>query len=215
MKKLNWCRVGRDIWRFSCKAAKLTRTSLPSFMRNIAAFWLHTKLQKTVSYFVDGLWSASRPIEKKNGQEHWVIDSLSDFEARETEHGDIGFHTAVRWLSLRKVLKRVWEQKLKHFVRRKAIVFQISHMTNARQIFRGFFFYWCALINELNSKLQDQNLICELHTLWWRLWECCNLFQTSWRAPFVLTCQQWKKLYHPLIASAGTHPCLEPCMLTF
>lgn len=180
---------------------------------SIAAFWLHTKLQKTVSHFlmgslstiVGGLWSASKPIEKKNGQGHWVIDSLSDFEARETEHGDIGFHTAVRWLSLRKVLKRVWEQKLKHFVRRKAIVFQMSHMTN----------YWCALINELNSKLQDQNLICELHTLWWRLWECCNLFQTSWRAAFVLTCQQWKKSHHPLIASGGTHPCLETCMLTF
>lgn len=141
-EKTQLVQSGKGYLKIFLQSCKINKDFFTKFHEehSIAAFWLHTKLQKTVSHFVDGLWSASRPIEKKNGQEHWVIDSLSDFEARETEHGDIGFHTAVRWLSLRKVLKRVWEQKLKHFVRRKAIVFQISHMTNARQLFRGFFF---------------------------------------------------------------------------
>lgn len=32
-------------------------------------------------------------------------------EEHETEHSDIGYHAAVRWLSLGKVLKRVWDLK--------------------------------------------------------------------------------------------------------
>lgn len=148
------------------------------------AFWSILNKQSTMGGYAFSLVLLVRAwrqcnifcsITDKDDLIHWLWRKL----IFKVEHGAIGFHTAVRWLSLRKVLKRVWEQKLKHFVRRKAIVFQISHMTN----------YWCALINELNSKLQDQNLICELHTLWWRLWECCNLYQTSWRAAFVLTCQ--------------------------
>ena len=32
-------------------------------------------------------------------------------EEHDTEHGDIGYHTAVRWLSLGKVFKRVWDMR--------------------------------------------------------------------------------------------------------
>lgn len=36
-------------------------------------------------------------------------------DERETEHGDIGYHTSVRWLGLGKALRRIWDLKAEIF----------------------------------------------------------------------------------------------------
>lgn len=52
----------------------------------------------------------------------------STLEYSETDHGDTGYHTAVRWFSQGKVLKRMWNLRadilVLSFVRGKA---RISH----------------------------------------------------------------------------------------
>ncbi|GCC21067.1 hypothetical protein chiPu_0019534 [Chiloscyllium punctatum] len=76
-------------------------------------------------------------------------------EENETEHRDIGYHTAVRWLSLGKVLKSVWDprEEIQDFCVKKGN--GIPQLSDADWITDlGFAVDVTALMNELNVKLQ-------------------------------------------------------------
>lgn len=85
----------------------------------------------------------------------------------ETEHGDIGYHTAVRWLNLGKVLKRVWDLKaeIREFCEKKGE--DIPELSDADWMADlAFAVDVTALMNELNTKLQGKGLFAhEIYTL--------------------------------------------------
>ncbi|XP_071063277.1 general transcription factor II-I repeat domain-containing protein 2B-like [Pseudochaenichthys georgianus] len=85
-------------------------------------------------------------------------------EEHETEHRDIGYHTAIRWLSLGKVLKRVWDLKaeIQEFCEKKG-----SELSDEDWIADfAFAVDVTALMNELNTKLQGKGLfVHEMHSL--------------------------------------------------
>ncbi|KAJ4928431.1 hypothetical protein JOQ06_016223, partial [Pogonophryne albipinna] len=76
-------------------------------------------------------------------------------EEHETEHSDIGYHTAVRWLSLGKVLKRVWDLKaeIQEFCEKKGKYIPELSDEDWMADF-AFAVDVTALMNELNTKLQ-------------------------------------------------------------
>ncbi|XP_070406856.1 general transcription factor II-I repeat domain-containing protein 2-like [Nothobranchius furzeri] len=88
-------------------------------------------------------------------------------EEHETEHSDIGYHTAVRWLSLGKVLKRVWDLKaeIREFCERKGK--DIPELSDEDWLADfAFAVDVTALMNELNTKLQGKGLfVHEMHSL--------------------------------------------------
>ncbi|XP_044075180.1 general transcription factor II-I repeat domain-containing protein 2B-like [Siniperca chuatsi] len=88
-------------------------------------------------------------------------------EEHESEHSDIGYHTAVRWLSLGKVLKRVWDLKaeIREFCERKGK--DIPELSDEDWIADfAFAVDVTALMNELNTKLQGKGLfVHEMHSL--------------------------------------------------
>ncbi|GCC20672.1 hypothetical protein chiPu_0019237 [Chiloscyllium punctatum] len=80
-------------------------------------------------------------------------------EENETEHCDIGYHTAVRWLSLGKMLKSVWElrEEIQDFCVKKGN--GIPQLSDADWIADlGFAVDVTALMNKLNVKLQCKGL---------------------------------------------------------
>lgn len=88
-------------------------------------------------------------------------------EEHETEHSDISYHIAVRWLSLGKVLKRVWDLKaeIREFCEKKGKdIPQLSHKDWMADF--AFAVEVTVLMNELNTKLQDKGLfVHEMHSL--------------------------------------------------
>ncbi|XP_074492937.1 general transcription factor II-I repeat domain-containing protein 2A-like [Sebastes fasciatus] len=80
-------------------------------------------------------------------------------EEHETEHGDIGYHTAVRWLSLGKVLERVWDLRaeIQEFCEKRGK--DIPELSDADWMTDlAFAVDVTALMNELNTKLQGKGL---------------------------------------------------------
>ena len=78
-------------------------------------------------------------------------------EEHETEHGDMGYHTAVRWLSLGKVLKRVRDLRaeIQVFCEKKGK--DIPELSDADWVADfAFAVDVTALINELNTTLQGK-----------------------------------------------------------
>lgn len=88
-------------------------------------------------------------------------------EEHESEHSDIGYHTSVRWLSLGKVLKRVWDLKaeIQEFCETKGKA--IPELADEdRMADFAFAVDVTALMNELNTKLQGKGLfVHEMHSL--------------------------------------------------
>ncbi|XP_071398745.1 general transcription factor II-I repeat domain-containing protein 2A-like, partial [Centroberyx affinis] len=88
-------------------------------------------------------------------------------EEHETEQSDIGYHTAVRWLSLGKVLKRVWDLKaeIREFCEKKGK--DIPELSDEDWMADfAFAVIVTALMNELNTKLQGKGLfVHEMHSL--------------------------------------------------
>ncbi|KAK2828937.1 hypothetical protein Q5P01_019971 [Channa striata] len=88
-------------------------------------------------------------------------------EEHESEHSDIGYHTAVRWLSLGKVLKRVWDLKaeIQEFCEKKGK--DIPELSDEHWMADfAFAVDVTALMNELNTKLQGNGLfVHEMHSL--------------------------------------------------
>ncbi|XP_072416387.1 general transcription factor II-I repeat domain-containing protein 2A-like [Chiloscyllium punctatum] len=81
-------------------------------------------------------------------------------EENETEHRDIGYHTAVRWLSLGKMLKSVWDlrEEIQDFCVKKGN--GIPQLSDADLIADlAFAVDVIALMNELNVKLQCKVLL--------------------------------------------------------
>ncbi|KAJ8259903.1 hypothetical protein GJAV_G00174760 [Gymnothorax javanicus] len=89
-------------------------------------------------------------------------------EEHETEHSDIGYHTAVRWLSLGKVLKRVWDLKAniqEFFYEKKGKGIPELSDEDWMADF-AFAVDVTALMNELNTKLQGKGFfVHEMHSL--------------------------------------------------
>jgi len=80
-------------------------------------------------------------------------------EESETEHRDIPYHAAVRWLSLGKVLKRVWDlrEEIQDFcVKKGNDIPQLSDADWMADL--GFAVDVTALMSELNVKLQGKGL---------------------------------------------------------
>ncbi|KAF1374389.1 hypothetical protein PFLUV_G00228590 [Perca fluviatilis] len=87
-------------------------------------------------------------------------------EEHETEQSDIGYHTAVRWLSLGKVLKRVWDLKeIREFCEKKGK--DIPELSDEDWMADfAFAVDVTAMMNELNTKLQGKGLfVHEMHSL--------------------------------------------------
>ncbi|KAK0137979.1 General transcription factor II-I repeat domain-containing protein 2B [Merluccius polli] len=91
---------------------------------------------------------------------------VSLLEEQESEHGDVRYHTAVRWLSLGKVLKRFWvlKSEIKEFCEMKGKTIPelsdkdwVADLTFAVDV--------TAMMNELNTQLQGKGLFAhEMHS---------------------------------------------------
>ncbi|XP_039623539.1 general transcription factor II-I repeat domain-containing protein 2A-like [Polypterus senegalus] len=92
---------------------------------------------------------------------------VSLLEEPESEHSDIGYQTAVRWLSLGKVLKRVWvlRAEIQDFCEKKDK--EIPELSDTHWIADlAFAIDVTALMNELNTKLQGKSLFAhEMYSL--------------------------------------------------
>lgn len=88
-------------------------------------------------------------------------------EEQDNEHVDIRYHTAVRWLSLGKVLKRFWDLKaeIEEFCEIKGK--NIPELSDVDWIADlAFAVDVTTLMNELNTKLQGKDLfVHEMHSL--------------------------------------------------
>ncbi|KAF7246160.1 General transcription factor II-I repeat domain-containing protein 2B [Varanus komodoensis] len=88
-------------------------------------------------------------------------------EEHESEHGDLGYQTAVRWLSLGKVLKRVWDLRaeIQEFCEKKGR--DITELSDANWMADlAFAVDVTALMNELYTKLQGKGLFAhEMYSL--------------------------------------------------
>lgn len=88
-------------------------------------------------------------------------------EEHESEHSDISYQTAVRWLSLGKVLKRVWDLKaeIQEFCEKKGK--DIPELSDEDWMADfAFAVDVTTLMNELNTKLQGKGLfVHEMHSL--------------------------------------------------
>ncbi|XP_075907338.1 general transcription factor II-I repeat domain-containing protein 2B-like [Nelusetta ayraudi] len=88
-------------------------------------------------------------------------------EEHETEQRNIGYHIAVRWLSLGKVLKRVWDLKaeIREFCETKGK--DIPELSDEDWMADfAFAVDVTALMNDLNTKLQGKGLfVHEMHSL--------------------------------------------------
>lgn len=80
-------------------------------------------------------------------------------EENESEHGDISYHSNIRWLSLGKVLKSVWDlrDQIQNFCEKKG--HDIPELSDEDWVADlGFAVDVTALMNELNVKLQCKGL---------------------------------------------------------
>ena len=88
-------------------------------------------------------------------------------EEHETERSDISYHTAVRWLSLGKVLKRVWDLKaeIREFCEMKDK--DIPELSDEKCMADfAFAVNVTALMTALNTKLQGKGLfVHKMHNL--------------------------------------------------
>ena len=109
-----------------------------------------------LSHVVDVVTTTVNFIRAR-GLNHREFVSL--LEEEESEHGDVRYHTAVRWLSLGKVLKRFWDLKseIKAFCEKKGKdIPELSDMGWIADL--AFAVDVTALMNELNTKLQGKGL---------------------------------------------------------
>ena len=92
---------------------------------------------------------------------------VSLLEEQESEHSDIRYHTAVRWLSLGKVLKRFWDLKaeIREFCEQKGK--DIPELSDEDWMADfAFAVDVTALMNDLNTKLQGKGLfVHEMNSL--------------------------------------------------
>ena len=91
---------------------------------------------------------------------HRLFQAL--LEDLETEHSDIIYHSSVHWLSLGKILRRVWDLKeeIVMFLEMKGFV--CDFVTNiVNEEWKSDFMFAIDImekLNELNVKLQDNSL---------------------------------------------------------
>ena len=84
---------------------------------------------------------------------------VSLLEEHEPENGDIGYHTAVRWLSVGKMLKRVWNLRAEiweFFVMKGKAISELSDVNWMADL--AFAVDVTALMNKVNTKLQGKGL---------------------------------------------------------
>jgi hypothetical protein len=135
------------------------------------ALWYPTKSQKTVSRTRRGSssksawWNQQALKIRARALNHRQFVAL--LEEHETEQSDIGYHTAVRWLGLGKVLKRVLDLKaeIQEFSEQKGK--DIPELSDEDWMADfAFAVDVTALMNELNTKLQGKGLfVHEMHSL--------------------------------------------------
>ncbi|XP_068449722.1 general transcription factor II-I repeat domain-containing protein 2B-like [Clinocottus analis] len=91
---------------------------------------------------------------------------VSLLEEHETEHGDIGYYSTVRWLSLGRVLKKFWDLKaeIQEFCETKGK--DIQELSDGDWMADlAFAVNVTALMNELNTKLLEKGLfVHDMHS---------------------------------------------------
>ena len=86
----------------------------------------------------------------------WTISRLILLKNFDSDHNDIPYHTAVRWLSLGKVLDRVWELKpqIRQFLEIKGKQNDFPQFENTEWLSDfAFMVDLFGHMNELNTKL--------------------------------------------------------------
>lgn len=107
---------------------------------------LYPHLTLKINHVIDVNFIRARALNRKQ--------FVALLEEHETEQGYIGYHTAVRWLSLGKMLKRVWDLRaeIQEFCEKKGK--DIPELSDADWMVElAFAVDVTALMNELNTKL--------------------------------------------------------------
>ncbi|XP_053878485.1 general transcription factor II-I repeat domain-containing protein 2A-like [Malaclemys terrapin pileata] len=120
---------------------------------------------------------------RARGLNHWRFISL--LEDTDTEHQDLLYYTNVRWLSLGKVLQRVWElrDEIRTFLEMQGKENDFPELKNSTWVCNlTFGVDFLAHVNELNVNLQGKNVF--VHKLYSSV--------TAFKAKLVLFSKQIK-----------------------
>ncbi|KAM4521384.1 general transcription factor II-I repeat domain-containing protein 2A-like [Odontesthes bonariensis] len=124
-------------------------------------------LRKTVlkmNHVVDVVTKVVHFIRARALNHRQLVALLEDSESG---HGDVGYHCAVRWLSLGKVLKNVWDLRvqIQDFCAKKG--HDIPEFSDDEWVADlGFTVDVTSLMNELNAKLQCKGLFVFVHQMY-------------------------------------------------